>query len=309
MSLPLVSVIIPCYNQGAFLQEAVNSVLFQSHTNFECIIINDGSTDNTDEIVKQCYNKDIRIKYFKKENEGVSNARNFGICKSSADFILPLDADDKIDINYIEKCLEILLKDEKTKVVYGIVENFGTSNGELTLANFDFDNLIFSNMIPCSGLFRKTDWIRIQGYDENMVEGYEDWEFWINLLKSGGNAKKINTSTLHYRSKPQSRMKGIDVKKRYKLISYIMHKHPELYSNYIFNYSKKININFSYSYYLGVMTYQKTDLLKLKKAKEQYIFRLNKILKQYTFLQRKKILFYWYRKGKLNLRFFDFLMY
>ncbi|MBF7090625.1 glycosyltransferase [Flavobacterium sp. ALJ2] len=307
MQLPLVSVIMPCYNQGEFIEDAINSLLLQTYNNWECIIVNDGSSDNTDEIAKKWCSKDIRIKYFKNENKGVSNARNFAIKNSLADYILPLDADDKINKNYIEKCLEILLHNDNTKVVYGGVENFGTSSGELVLANFSFDYLIFSNMIPCSGLFRKKDWQRTQGYDEKMVEGYEDWEFWISLLKYGGNAIKVNTACLYYRSKPVSRMKGINMKNRYKLIAYIMHKHQELYSKLIFNYSEKLNINFSYCYYLGIKTYQKDDLLRLQKAKEQYNFRLNEILKKHNFFQRKKILYYWYKRGKLNLSFFSVL--
>lgn len=309
MQMPLVSVIVPCYNQGQFLEDAINSLLSQTHTNWECIIVNDGSNDDTDEVAKECCSKDRRIKYFKNVNKGVSNARNFAVKKSLADYILPLDADDKLQANYIEKCLEILLNDDKAKVVYGIVENFGASSGQLILANFDFDYLIFSNMIHCSGLFHKKDWEKVHGYDEKMVEGYEDWEFWVSLLKHGGYAKKIETACLYYRSKPLSRMKGIDSKKRYKLIAYIMHKHPELYSKFLFNYSKELNLDFSYCYYLGIKMYQKEDLTQLKKAKEQYIYRLNKILKEYTYFQRKKILFYWYRKGKLNLSFINFLLY
>jgi len=309
MKSPLVSIIVPCYNQGEYLEEAINSVILQTYENWECIIINDGSSDDTDIIAKKCCSKDERVKYFKNQNGGVSNARNFGIKRSLGNYILPLDADDKIDVSYIEKCLDILLKDGDTKVVYGIVENFGAVNGELILANFDFNCLIFSNMIPCTGLFRKKDWERVQGYDEKMVEGYEDWEFWINLLKDGGNVKKINDTYLYYRSRANSRMKGISTKKRYKLIAYILYKHSVLYEKLIFNYAENFNINFSYSYYLGIKTYQKKDTRKLQKAKEQYDFRLKEVLKKYTFFQKKKILFYWYRRGKLNLSFFNFLKF
>lgn len=213
MSSPLVSIIVPCYNQGEYLEEAINSVILQTYENWECIIINDGSSDNTDIAAKRCCSKDERVKYFKNQNAGVSNARNFGIKRSLGNYILPLDADDKIDVSYIEKCLDMLLRDENTKVVYGIVESFGAVNGELVLANFDFNYLMFSNMIPCSGLFRKKDWERVNGYDEKMVEGYEDWEFWINLLKDGGDVKKISNTHLYYRSRANSRMKGINAKK------------------------------------------------------------------------------------------------
>src|SRR5665647_803926 len=91
-----VSVIIPCYNQGHFLNESVGSVLAQTYTNWECIIVNDGSTDNTESIALARSQKDSRIKYIKKENEGLSSARNRGLDEASGDFIQFLDADDMI---------------------------------------------------------------------------------------------------------------------------------------------------------------------------------------------------------------------
>lgn len=309
MLLPLVSVIMPCYNQGQFLEDAVNSVLLQTHTNWECIIINDGSSDHTDEIAKKCCTLDSRIRYFKNENKGVSHARNFAIANATATYILPLDADDKISINYIEDCLKLLLEDQNTKVAYGTVEQFGSSSWELILDDFESDYLKFSNMIPCSGLFRKQDWVRIAGYDEQMIEGYEDWEFWINLLKNGGIAKRTDSAVLYYRIKPESRMTGIDAKRRYRLIAYIMHKHPELYEEMVLDYTSNLNINFAYSYYLSTKTYHKKNLVKLQEAKKQYKFRLNKELAQYSFFKRKKVLFYWYKKGKFNLNFLNFLTY
>ena len=100
-SSPLVSIIIPCYNQAKFLQETLQSVNHQTYSNWECIIINDGSPDNTEEIALEWCYKDVRFKYFKKENGGLSSARNFGILHARGDLILPLDADDKISKNYL----------------------------------------------------------------------------------------------------------------------------------------------------------------------------------------------------------------
>lgn len=102
---PLVSVIIPCYNKAAFLAEALDSVFMQSYSNWECIIINDGSLDNTQNIAKSYAIKDNRFKYLCQDNQGVSIARNNGIKASSGIFILPLDADDTIEPTYIEKAV------------------------------------------------------------------------------------------------------------------------------------------------------------------------------------------------------------
>ncbi len=92
----LVSIVVPCYNQAHFLDETLQSVLDQSYSNWECIIVNDGSPDNTEDIAKQWCNKDYRFTYLYKENGGLCSARNAGISISKGEFILPLDSDDII---------------------------------------------------------------------------------------------------------------------------------------------------------------------------------------------------------------------
>ena len=91
-----VSVIVPCYNQAQYLDEALQSILNQSFTDWECIVVNDGSKDNTEFISNEWIKKDSRFKYVYQDNGGLSNARNVGIKKAEGEFILPLDADDKI---------------------------------------------------------------------------------------------------------------------------------------------------------------------------------------------------------------------
>jgi len=105
---PIVSILMPCYNQGEFLEEAVQSVLQQTYDLWECIIVNDGSTDNTDDVARQLAKKDERIKYFSQDNSGVCLARNLAASKAEGEFLLPLDADDFISDNYIEVLLNSL---------------------------------------------------------------------------------------------------------------------------------------------------------------------------------------------------------
>ena len=89
MKKGLVSVIIPCYNQGCYLSEALDSVMRQTYPNWECIIINDGSKDQTDAVAKEYCQKDSRIRYISQENSGVIAARNRAVSESSGEFILP----------------------------------------------------------------------------------------------------------------------------------------------------------------------------------------------------------------------------
>ncbi|WP_142785571.1 glycosyltransferase family 2 protein [Changchengzhania lutea] len=241
----LVSVIVPTYNQAEYINDALQSVLNQSFKNWECIIVDDGSTDNTAEIVKNWLSKDNRFKYLYIENNGVSHARNKGIEQAKGCFILPLDADDCLGINYMEKCLT-KIRNPSVKIVYGKASFFGGKEGELLLRPPSLENLLKFNCIHCSGLFRKKDWEINKGYDENMTFGFEDWEFWINMLKKGGHACLAEECTLHYRIKSVSRSTKIvsDNDKNKQMRNYIFKKHIKLYGyDYAYEaYIDKLNL-------------------------------------------------------------------
>ena len=102
----MVSVIVPCYNQAIYLPEALNSLLAQTYQCWEAIVVNDGSPDETEKVALEYTWKDSRIKYVFKENGGLSSARNKGIELAQGEFILPLDADDIIHPEYMEKAME-----------------------------------------------------------------------------------------------------------------------------------------------------------------------------------------------------------
>ena len=112
--MDLVSIIIPCYNQGLFLEETLQSVFNQIYTDWECLIVNDGSDDNTEEIALNWTDKDSRFRYFLKKNEGVSSARNFGLHKAKGDFIQFLDSDDLIAEDKISLSIEPIQKQSKS---------------------------------------------------------------------------------------------------------------------------------------------------------------------------------------------------
>ena len=231
--IDLVSIIVPCYNQAQYLDEALQSVLEQSHQNWECIIINDGSTDNTEEISKKWLQLDTRFQYFSSENKGVSHARNLGISNSKGEYILPLDGDDKISKNYVEKCYKDIISNKNIKVVYGKSVKFGSINQDWTLNDYSFELLLKQNLIYCTALFRKSDWNKANGYDTNLIYGFEDWELWINILKNQGEVKKNLNCTFYYRIKEdQSKTNDLDndVTKKLILRKYIFNKHKPLYT-------------------------------------------------------------------------------
>ena len=128
--MPIVSIIIPAYNSGNYLAETLGSVLSQTYSDWECIILDDGSTDNTFSIAQEYSKKDNRFYYFHQTNQGPAVARNNAIRRSIGEYILPLDADDLISNSYIEKASEYLTTHPEATLVYSKANFFGCENGE-----------------------------------------------------------------------------------------------------------------------------------------------------------------------------------
>lgn len=223
------SIIVPCYNQAQYLDEALQSVLSQTYENWECIIINDGSPDHTLEVAQKWTEKDDRFVYLEKMNGGLSSARNFGILHARGEFILPLDADDKISIKYVELALESFESDSSLKLVYCKAEKFGDQTGIWNLPPFSLFNLSRNNLIFCSAFFRKKDWELAHGYDEKMFYGWEDWEFWIAILKNGGTVKCIDEIGFYYRTKPSSMLTQVKKEHEDYLLNYLSIKHADFF--------------------------------------------------------------------------------
>lgn len=229
MSNPLISVIVPCYNQAQYLDEALQTVLKQTYDDWECIIVNDGSKDNTEELAEKWLLKDERFKYVSKENGGLCSARNFGIEQAKGTYILPLDADDRIAENYMYLAMKAFENDDNLKLVYSQAEKFGAITEPWHLKPFSLFDLSQNNMIFCAAFFKKQDWTLVGGYDINMVYGWEDWEFWISLLKNGGKVHQLKEVCFFYRITPNSMLQKIDADKSKKLMEYLNVKHADFF--------------------------------------------------------------------------------
>ena len=224
MSSPLISIIVPCYNQAQYLDECLQSVLDQTYQDWECIIVNDGSPDDTEEVAKKWLDKDVRFKYLHKENGGLSSARNAGIEIAEGEWILPLDCDDKIGNRYLELAEKEFDKDYT--VIYCEAEYFGAKSGNWKLPNYSLKNLAEENIIFCTAFFQKKNWEKVGGYDENMKHGLEDWEFWISLLKNGDEVYQLNEICFFYRIKETSMLTNLHQSKRMdEMLFYIERKH------------------------------------------------------------------------------------
>jgi len=237
--LPKVSVIIPCYNLGEYLDEAVDSVLSQTYKDFEVIIINDGSTDeHTNELLRN-YDKD-KCSVYHTVNQGLPAARNYGIRKSSGEYICCLDADDKYDPGFLAKTVAILEEDTgyNTGIVTTWVNVFGEEFFIWKTGEFNIPDLLYCNVIHVASLFRKRCWEEVNGYALNL-NGYQDWSFWLSIVGKGYFWSLINEPLFYYRKRKNSMVKGSDAR-RLDLFKTIMSNNIDLYSNHLIPFVEKI---------------------------------------------------------------------
>ncbi|MEI8203437.1 MAG: glycosyltransferase family A protein [Bacteroidota bacterium] len=203
---PLVSVVIPIYNMQLFLAETIESVIASSYPNFEVILMDDGSTDDSASIAKKYAAQDNRLKFFSQPNGGAAMARNHAIMLSDGEYILPVDADNLISPDYIEKAEYILEHESDIKIVYCNAVFFGDKKGSWKLPPYSLNLLARKNVIDNCAMYRKSDWEKAGGYCEEIL-GPEDWDFWISMLKNGGIVKKLPLVGLHYRVTANSKRK------------------------------------------------------------------------------------------------------
>lgn len=234
---PLVSIVIPCYNDADFIERAVNSALNQTYCSKEIIVVDDGSDEKTKAVLKSIEPKiDLLIV---QENQGQSNARNNGINTAHGDLIIVLDSDDYFEPTFTERAVEIISNRDDVKIATcwarritendNLIDIFKPGGGELN--SFILENGSFG-----SCMFRKSDWEKVGGYDELMKQGFEDWEFYIRLIESGGEAYVIPEVLFNYRIRKNSTTARAN-KIKYNLRHFILNKHQNLYKEHHLAYA------------------------------------------------------------------------
>lgn len=234
---PLVSVLMPAYNQAEYIKDALDSLLSQAYSNWEVAVVDDGSPDNIADIVKPYAEKDPRIRFYHTENGGLSAARNFAASVTTGEYIIPLDADDIFEPSYIEKCVAAFQEDTELDLVYCRWKMFGATHKTPKLEYKGYHDLLIYNAIFCSGMYRRKDFDRIGGYDTQIPFGFEDWEFWIRLLNDSSKVYQIPEELFLYRIKSSSM--SIDAKKGERQTithKYIFNKHSDLYLRHFPDY-------------------------------------------------------------------------
>jgi glycosyltransferase involved in cell wall biosynthesis len=223
-----ISVVIPCFNHGQFLPEAIESVESVKRDDIEMVIVDDGSTD--DRTCQEITKLSARgMKVIRQENHGLGAARNAAVLASSGEFIFPLDADDRIRPDWIETAIEIMDSDPRVGIVYGDAQCFGTRLHRWMVGPFDTVRLLTWNFIHASALYRRSVWDQNRGYDSNMpVQGLEDWDFWLGALEHGWRFVHVPEVFFDYRQSDQSMIAGTFEFKD-QIAEFIAKKHGPLY--------------------------------------------------------------------------------
>lgn len=223
----LVSIIIPVYNAETYLKETLHAISDLQLQQVEMIIVDDGSTDNSKRIAGNFARGNPVVKVLEQPNQGAAAARNTGITQAKGKYILPFDSDDLLCSNFIEEAVRIMENDNQVKVVTAQGEFFGESTGLWNLPDFSLNKLAHRNMLPVCSLYRKSDWERIGGYCTEFV-GREDWDFWISLLKHGGEVVRLPFVGFKYRMHKNSKRNRTRKYKR-KIFELLNQRHPEFF--------------------------------------------------------------------------------
>jgi glycosyltransferase involved in cell wall biosynthesis len=227
----LVSVVIPCYNYGAYVREAAASALAQTLQDIEVIIVENGSTDpDTLCVVKEIEQEGrVRVVWLT-PNQGLPYARNAGFEVANGEYVCSLDADDLFEPTYIEKAVTLLETDRSVGFAYSWVQLFGTQDSIWQTRDFDPEDALSDNHTSVSAVFRRDDWLLAGRYDPSMHGGYDDWEFWIRLAMLGRRGRSIPEPLLRHR-KHGSNMTGDAHAGRARWLATMAEKNPRFFGD------------------------------------------------------------------------------
>jgi glycosyltransferase involved in cell wall biosynthesis len=230
---PLVSIIIPCYNNKNVILEAIDSALNQTYPNIEVIVVDDGSTDGSYEFLVDNMTRGQKLHVVQQENQGPGAARNTGFNLSSGDYLVFLDADDILHADYVDQCYSVYENDPKLNIVYSEAEFFESKTGPWKLKPFSEDTILIFNSIPVFAMIRSCVFLQIGKYDTEL-KCSEDWELWIRLLQQFDGVYKIPKPLYYYRKRfEQNSITDCDkiFNFRHDAHLYIYQKHQRLYRN------------------------------------------------------------------------------
>lgn len=193
---PLVSIVIISYNYEKYILDALKSASAQSYKNIEIIVIDDGSTDDTKKILEKVDN--IKFKYFYKTNGGSASARNYGVSRTSGEFVVFLDSDNMLATTFVEETLALLISQSpNVGFIYTQLKHFGDSNYITKYPDYDLELLKKKNYIDACCLI-KSEITRKYHFDEK-IKIWEDYDYYLTLAESHIYGKLLDKELLNYR--------------------------------------------------------------------------------------------------------------
>lgn len=223
-----VSIVIPCFNDGAFVREAIHSALAQTHSETEVVVVDDGSTEKlTLDELEGLRSEGVWV--HRQENQGLSAARNSGIRLTTGDYILPLDSDDRIAANYAELAARVLDDQPNVGIVGGGIEFFGLRSGREHPPYDGPASMLFQNSLYTCSLTRRSDWAAVGGYPEH-VRFAEDWIYWLRILGLGREVHMLDETIWFYRQREGQMTRTMDQGASTRAIVQAMRDQPDLYA-------------------------------------------------------------------------------
>lgn len=227
-----VQVVIPCFNDGAFLLEALESLGPERAQGEGVIIVNDGSTDPlTLDILAHLRGRGFQV--IDQANAGLGAARNAGLRAATAPYVLMLDADNRIDPGFLQEATALLDR-EGAAVAYCDRQEFGERSSLVEQRMPGFPELLVGNKVDACAVLRRSVLDEVGGYDDALRDGYEDWELWIRLLAEGHGSVHVPGRVFAYRVRSGSlRARLDDPEVRARTIARIVRKHEGLYVHHV----------------------------------------------------------------------------
>ena len=227
------AVVIPCFNLGRYLDEAVQSALDQTVTDVEIVIVDDGSTDPDTRTLLDGYARP-RTRVLRTTNRGLPAAKNAGIAATSAQYVCALDADDRLAPTMIERSMAVLDEQPDLAFVSHWLRTFGEEEAEWTPERCDLPALLDLNTVNGAALVRRAAVDAVGGYDESFRDGCEDWDFWITLVERGYLGTILPEVLFHYRRRPDSMSRRMHRESGHvRLFRRLIEKHADAYGRHV----------------------------------------------------------------------------
>ena len=223
---PHVSIIIPCFNYGRFLAEAVESALAQTHIPLEVIVIDDGSTDDSFEVASR-FVPDVEV--LTQPNQGLVAVLNRGLQHAAGEYFVILSADDALGPSYVETLLAAVMRQPGAAYAYSAMEYFGARSGVFPAKPFSPALLLVGNYINATALTRRDDALAVGGFRPNPQNAWEDWDFWLRLLEANRYGVPVSDPLLRYRRHETTSRNPPSRRKALQALNAVRAAHPDLY--------------------------------------------------------------------------------